>query len=310
MGLRQLLAALVAVAVTACGCGDTTTGSAATPVPSVSTVKPSKRSHIAVVVMENKEYSDVIGSRSGRYATRLARSYAVVPRFYAIAHPSLPNYLALTGGSTSGIDSDCTGCHVGATNLVDQLEGAGFSWGAYMDGMPRACFKGTGAGQYAKKHDPFMYYDDIRQNSARCAHVVPGGRLGTDLRNGTLPTFAWITPGLCEDTHDCSLSTGDRYLRQLVPALLRGLGPHGVLFVTWDEGNSDHGCCGGAASGGRIATIVAGPDVRRGASVGGTYDHYSTLRTIEDILGLPPLGEAGSSRPLDAAFKTLPQIRP
>jgi acid phosphatase len=207
---------------------------------------------------------------------------------YAISHPSLPNYLALTGGSTFGIDSDCSDCTVGATSIVDELERAHLSWRAYMEDLPAACFTGSSAGGYAKKHDPFAYYTRITTSQGRCANIVPLTRLYSDERNATLPRFIWITPNLCHDMHDCSVSTGDRFLSTLVPGLLRSLGKGGLLFLTWDEGSSDAGCCR-LASGGHIVTIIAGPEARAGARLAKPTDHYSVLQTIEDVLGLERL---------------------
>jgi membrane protein DedA with SNARE-associated domain len=266
-------------------------------------------SHVVVIVMENKSYGQVIGSRGAPYTNRLARRYGLATASYGIRHPSLPNYLALTGGSTFGISSDCTDCHVGARNIADQLEAAQRSWGAYLQGLPRPCFLGAGSGRYAKKHNPLAYYDDIAGNPARCAHLVPASRLDGDLRAGRLPSFAFLSPDLCNSTHDCGVGTGDRYLARVVPRVLRGLGPHGFLVLTYDEGESSGGCCQ-YASGGRIVTIVAGPDVKRGARLRTPVDHYGTLRTIEDAFGLPPLGRAacgcsGSLRPL---FRRAPHI--
>jgi phospholipase C len=248
---------------------------------------------VFVIVMENKEYGDVIGSASSPYVTALARRYASATGFFGVRHPSLPNYFALTAGTTFGVDSDCTDCQQSGPSIVDQLEAAGVSWKAYMGGMPSACFKGAFSGQYAKKHDPFMYYRGVADQPARCAKVVPEAELAGDLRAGRLPTFAFLSPGQCDDTHDCPLSQGDRYLLRTVPPILSALGPRGYLVLTWDEGTSDRGCCGGLANGGQIPTVIAGPGVRRGASLAGPYTHYSTLRLIEDSLGLPRLANAG-----------------
>ena len=248
--------------------------------------------HVAIVVLENTEYGDVIGSRDAPYLNGLARRYALATHYYAIRHPSLPNYLALLGGSTFGIDSDCDSCHVPATNLVDQLEQAGKTWRAYMEGAPSACFGAARAGEYTRHHDPFLYFDDVAANPTRCANVVPLTELAADIRAGTLPAFVWITPDECHDMHDCRVRDGDRFLASLVPPLLRALGPRGVLFVTWDEGTSDRGCCR-LASGGHVATIAAGALARRGVRSAVPYDHYSLLRTIEDIWRLPRLRAAG-----------------
>lgn len=244
-----------------------------------------------MIVMENAEYEEVIGSSAAPYLNRLARTYALATQSYAITHPSLPNYLALTGGSTHGISSDCTACSVSAQNIVDQLERRGISWKAYLEDVPAPCFRGAGAGGYAKKHNPFIYYDDISRSPARCGRLVGFGQLAADLRAGRLPTFAWITPNLCDDGHDCGVSAADRFLSHTVPPLLRELGPLGVLLITWDEGVSDRGCCG-AAHGGRVATVLAGPGVVRGARERRPVDHYGVLATIDGELGLPPLGAA------------------
>jgi hypothetical protein len=162
-----------------------------------------------------------------------------------------------------------------------------------MEGLPGACSNVGSAGQYAKKHDPFMYYDDVRGNPARCANVVPGSQLASDLRSG-LPSFVWITPGLCNDMHDCSVRTGDRYLSKLVPTLLPQLGPRGALFVLWDEGSSNNGCCR-LARGGRIPAVFAGPAVRRGVRIRTAVDHYSVLRAFEDAFGAAHMRGAGCS---------------
>jgi phosphatidylinositol-3-phosphatase len=276
---------LALLALSACG------GSASKALPIQTRPSPVARPaagaspHVAVIVMENHEYGDIIGSNSAPYINSLARRYALVTGMYAITHPSLPNYLTLTGGSTFGVDSDCTDCKTSSTSIVDQLDAARLSWRAYMEDLPSPCFKGAGAGGYAKKHDPFAYYTRISASPARCANIVPLTRLTGDERRGSLPRFVWISPNLCHDMHDCSVSTGDRFLAGLVPPLLSALGPHGLLFLTWDEGSSDAGCCR-LASGGHIVTIVAGAGARHGARLSGPTDHYSVLQTIEDLLRL------------------------
>ena len=243
---------------------------------------------VVVVVLENKACADVIGSSEAPYLNRLARRYAFASRYYALTHPSLPNYLGLTGGSTFGVSSDCTDCPVRGRNLVDQLERAHVSWKAYMEGMPRPCFRGAESGLYVKRHDPFLYYVDVASSPSRCRRVVPLTQLSVDIARHALPRFVWITPDLCHDMHSCPVGDGDRFLARLVPMLLHAVGPHGAVFLTWDEGDDRAGCCRDAA-GGNVATIVAGPAARPGSRPGLAYDHYSLLRTFEEALGLPRL---------------------
>jgi hypothetical protein len=283
-----LVIALSAAVLSACGSSATLAGHVQRAPSPVIRTPGGGPAHIAVVVMENEEYGDIIGSRATPYINRLARRYATARSMYATTHPSLPNYLALTSGSTFGTHTDCTDCSVGATSLVDQFEPAGITWKAYMEDLPRPCFGGAGAGGYAKKHDPFMYYRRVAGRRSRCARVVPLTSLAADERARTLPRFIWITPNLCHDMHDCSPAVGDRFLSRLLGPLLASLGTHGIVFLTWDEGSSDDGCCR-LASGGHIATIVAGPGARRGARLGTPSDHYSILQAIEDLLKVPRL---------------------
>jgi hypothetical protein len=244
-----------------------------------------------VIVMENEEFGDIVGSHSAPYINALARRYALANSAYAISHPSLPNYLALTGGSTFGITSDCTGCSVPGSGLAGQLASRHVSWKAYMEDLPHPCFTGSGSNGYAKKHDPFMYFRALVSNPAQCARVVPLTALRSDERARALPRFVWITPNLCHDMHDCDTATGDRFLKGLIPSLLAALGRNGLLILTWDESSSDNGCCR-LASGGHVATILAGPAARLGARLQKPVDHYSVLQLIEDLFGLPRRGGA------------------
>src|SRR5919199_1717751 len=242
---------------------------------------------VAVVVMENKSCAEVVGRPDAPYETALARRYAFASRYFSLRKPSLPNYLGLTGGSTFGITTDCDDCSVAGTNLVDQLERVGISWKAYMEGMPKPCFTGVASGRYVKRHNPFAYYENVVSDPRRCGRVVPLDELAQDIRNRTLPRFVWISPDVCNDTHSCSIRTGDGFLSRLVPPLLRALGRRGALFLVWDEGGELPG--GNRAVRQNVALIVAGGAARRAARSGLSYDHYSLLRTIEDALGLPRL---------------------
>jgi hypothetical protein len=291
--IRRLLlfAGLVVVAaalLTACGTSSTRHGTVQTTMSPTAALTGGPPAHIAVIVMENEEYGSIIGSRQTPFINGLAGRYALAKSMYATSHPSVPNYLALTGGSTFGISSDCTGCSVHGASLADQLAGAHLSWKAYMENLPRPCYGGAGAGEYAKRHDPFMYYIPLRAISAQCDRIVPLTQLAADERAHALPRFIWITPNLCHDMHDCSTATGDTFLSRLVPPLLGALGSHGLLFIVWDEGTTNDGCCRMAA-GGHIAMIVAGPGARAHARTTTPTDQYSILQTVEDLLGLKRL---------------------
>jgi hypothetical protein len=259
---------------------------------------------VAVIVMENHEFGSIIGSAEAPFLNDLAGRSALLRNYVALAHPSLPNYLALLGGSTFGITSDCTDCTVDAPNLVDQLSSAGLGWRAYMEDMPSPCFTDASAGGYVVRHDPFLYFDDIRSDPQRCANVVPYSELPADAAAGRLPPFVWISPNLCHDMHDCSVAAGDAWLAQAVPGVMPSLAPNGVLIVVWDEGTSDAGCCGATIGGGHVAAIVAGPGARSGATIDTPANHFSMLALIETKLGFPLLAGAKTAPSIDEALRS------
>jgi hypothetical protein len=256
------------------------------------------RSHVFLIVLENHEYDQVVGNPEAPYLNRLARRGTLATNYYAVAHPSLPNYLVLLGGSTFGITSNCTECSARGSSLALQLSRAGISWRAYMGGMPRPCFRGVEAGSYVKRHNPFLYFPSIASDRRRCRQVVPASRLDADLRRRSLPAFGWLTPDLCNDGHDCGIAATDAYLAHLVPRIMRQLGPRGALIVTFDEGTSDAGCCGSFADhgGGRVMTVIARPGRQQGSRISAAFDHYSLLAGIERHFGLPRLRAARQAR--------------
>jgi len=280
---------------------------AATPLPTPTPIGSGTLpnfSHVFLIVMENEESTGIMGNSVAVYINALAGGHGLATEYFAVSHPSLPNYLALTAGSTFGIASDCTGCYVNATNIADQVESSGRSWKAYMESMPSTCYAGD-AYPYMQKHNPFIYYNDIRTNAARCAeHVVPFTQLSTDLTNGTVPNLAWITPNMCNDMHDCSIATGDAWLAKVVPGILASSAylNGGALFITWDEGSSGAGCCGNAA-GGQVATLVIASNGVAGVRSTISETHYSLLRTIEDAWGLSPLGQASNAAAMREYFR-------
>lgn len=307
--VRPVLLTLTVVAsLVSCGGSQPSNGPAARHQrPIVAPGRDASRSHVAVIVMENKEKGEVLGSPSAPYLTRLAKRYGVATQAHGIRHPSLPNYIALISGSTQGITDDCTSCQANAPNLADQLEVAHRGWGAYLEGLPAPCARPAFAGRFAKKHDPFAYDEAIARSRSRCRRRLPLSQLARDVSADRLPAFVYIAPDLCNDTHDCPVATGDRFLARLVPGLLPALGPHGFLIVTYDEGTTSSGCCGGSV-GGRIPTVVAGPDIRRHGRMGEPVDEYGMLRTLEDAFGLAHLGQARLARhgSLNPLFRRAP----
>lgn len=267
----------------------------ATPLPLVPNFE-----HIVFVVFENKEFGLIYGNSKMPYFNQLAKSYTLLTQHYAVTHPSLPNYLAMIGGDTFGIDFDCTSCFVDAVSLPDLIEASGRAWKAYQEDMPSPCFSGTESGNYAMKHNPFIYFKPIRLDKERCARSdVPFTQLSADLAAGTLPNFIFITPNLCNDAHDCPISVTDDWLKNLMGQLTPALDAEGkpyLIVLTWDEGQGNHSCCGlPPAAGGRIATILVSPQVKTGFQDDTPYSHYSLLKTIETAWQLSLLGHSADA---------------
>ena len=180
--------------------------------------------HVVVVVFENHEMNDVLGTSDAPTFNALAHRYASIDNYFAITHPSLPNYLALVSGSTQGITDDCTDCTAPGRSLADTLEAARKSWKTYAEGLPSPGFAGATSGRYAKKHNPFMYFPSVASNPARLSRVVAFPQFAADVRARRLPTFSLVVPDLCNDMHDCSVAIGDTWLKQQIVPLLGSAG--------------------------------------------------------------------------------------
>lgn len=245
--------------------------------------------HVVTILMENHGFSSIIGaSGSAPYIneTLLPRG-ALATNYSAVAHPSLPNYLALTSGNSFGV-GDCwpSACPIGANYLGDTLTQHGKSWKAYMESMPTVCDL-SDAYPYVVRHNPWVYYNDLRGNSSQCqAHDVPFTQLATDLRSASsTPAYVWITPNVSHDMHDGTIAAGDAWLALHVPVILNSPAftqQRSLLAITWDEDD-------GNATSNRVATIFVGAGVKAGYSSNVSYTHYSLLKTIETAWGLPPL---------------------
>lgn len=269
---------------------------------------PAPFSHVFVIVLENHSLRDVIGNPNLPALNRLAREGALAANYTGVAHPSLPNYVALIAGSTFGSRGDNPRQKFAGDNLALQLEAAHKTWRGYMQGLPSPGSNKDFAGQYAKKHDPFMLFPAIADDPERAANVVPIAQLGADLKNGKAPDFALIVPDLCHDLHGgpgCPRGaalekTGDDFVRDLAEQITRSTAwdERAALVVTFDEGE------GGDAEGGggRIATVVLTKNGPRGVVSDAPYNHYSLLRALEDNWNLPLLGEAKQAKPMTDLF--------
>ena len=258
-------------------------------------------SYIIFIVFENKEYTSVIGNRYMPNYNRLASEYTLLNQHYAIMHPSLPNYIAMIAGDTFRINTNYPKEVIVAPSLPDFIEASGRSWKTYQDNMPQPCGLQDTL-KYVQKHNPFVFFNSIRNDARRCEeHVVPLTELKTDIKQDRLPNFVFITPDLCNSAHDsytnpenCGVQVADAWLNRQVEELMayQPVAQNGVIIVTWDEGQGDHGCCGLGTGGGRVPTLLISSKVKKGFVDETPYTHYSLLKTVSEAWVLPALGHA------------------
>jgi hypothetical protein len=251
---------------------------------------PAQYDHVIWIWMENHQATQVIGSASAPYETLLASQCGTASDYESVGSPSLPNYIGATSGSNQGITDDAPPSSHPLTvdNLFRQVRAKGLSERSYQEAMPSACAQAS-SGRYAVKHNPAPYYTGGSDGAACQADDVPlgtvsSGALRSDLDAGTLPAFAFVTPDLCNDTHDCPVATGDAWLQQWVPQILAKAGPKTAVFIVWDEPTP-------------MPFIAIAPTVPHGAVVSPRVDHFALLRTTEEMLGITPYLGAASNAP-------------
>lgn len=236
---------------------------------------------VMVVVLENE---DATRADQQPFLAELAARGASLRNYHALTHPSQPNYIALVGGSTYGVDHDGL-VTIPAPHLGDLLDARGLSWKVYAENYPGGCFLGATFGPYARKHVPFLDFANVQSDPERCARiVVEAGQLDDDVRNETLPRFSLYVPNLKNDGHDTGVAFADTWLRKrFEPLLADERFRTGMLFiVVFDEGRP--------SGPNQVYCSLSGAGVRPGAVSDQPYDHYSLLRTIEEIFAAGTLG--------------------
>jgi hypothetical protein len=282
------------------------------PTPPVSTVGP--LDHVFMVYMENHGVTDIVGSRNAPYLNSLINAYGSAAHYYALTHPSDPNYYPILGGSDFGVNYNCAANCFDQPNLADTIEGAGKTWAAYQDG----------GGGYSTPTDrtPFLAFSDIYNDPARvAAHIFDLSQMGSDLSStATAPNFAWFSAdedtnmegpidnlgGILQfafsqlTTHQYNVKAGDQYLQQTLPVIFNSAvwqdpTQTSAIFLTFDEDYNNLSWGIGNQGNHVVMVVIPSPGAVAAGMRGGAftandyYNHYSLQRTIEDSLGLPPL---------------------
>lgn len=239
--------------------------------------------HVVVAIFENKGYDTVMGNSNAPYLNGLAAQGANMTDSHGVAHPSQPNYLALFSGSTQGVTDDSCPHTFGGDNLGAQLLAAGDTYDSYAEDLPSTGSTVCTSGDYARKHAPWVNFSTVPASTQLTYDAFPSDY-------STLPQVSFVIPNLCDDMHDCSVATGDSWAQANLDGYAQWAKTHNsVLIITFDE---DEG-----TSVNQIPTIIVGQHVTPG-TYGENIDHYTMLRTLEDMYGLPALGTAASRQPI------------
>jgi phosphatidylinositol-3-phosphatase len=317
---RIFVAAALAALLAACSSGHSTshigaptptTHSTTGPTPSAGSLcgfLPSARpDKVLVIWEENHSYGDVIGASDAPTFNAIASSCGSATNYQAVTHPSLPNYLAMTSGGVfarSPYNGDCSAggtCVVNGASVFSQEAQAGHSWASFAESMPAPCDPND-SGPYAVRHNPAVYYRAIA--TACTASDLPmgtpsSGPLSADLRTGTLPTLTTVTPNVDHDMHDGTVAEADAWLGQWLPVITGGPDYRSGrldVVIAWDEGNGS----GNHASSAPLLVLSAA--LPPGSRASAALNDYSVLGAIEEISGLPPLGQVPSAESVTAAF--------
>jgi acid phosphatase len=274
------------------------TGTSAITVPAPSSGGP-RFNHVFIVVEENTDYANVIGSVSMPYLNSLAQQYGVATQYYADTHPSIGNYFMLATGQIV-TNNDSYSSIVSVDNVVRELVAAGKTWKSYAEDLPSVGFTGATSGGYARKHNVFALLSDVANDPRQVTNLVPFTQFATDLANGTLPDYSNIVPNLCNDAHDCPLSTADAWLKNHIDPLIKSaqFQRDGLLLILFDEAGGDpsHG-------GGRVAWIAVSGKSKPGYQSTSLYQHASTLRLSLKVLGVTAYpSSAATARDMDEFF--------
>src|SRR5258708_1062214 len=242
--------------------------------------------HVFIIMMENIGSQGLIGNPHGAWINPAAATNGLATNYFGVSHPSQPNYIAATSGSTNGVadDNDTT---INVPNIVDQLEANGKTWKAYMQSLAlcndnllaHAC----GNQLYERKHDPFVSYADVQSNPARMANIVDFSQFSSDLASNNVPDYVWISPDQCNDMHGragpsgdpCNfgnvqglIATGDAFLSSTVSAIMNSHAWTGtsVIFITCAESDftgsgpfgfgDTSGCCDANPGGSHVVTFT------------------------------------------------------
>ena len=301
---------------------------------------PATLTHVMFIVFENKSYNTIVGSKTAPYMTKtLLPGCGLAANYHNYSHPSASNYMALTLGTVQGkaTSADCqpSGCPQPQDSIFAQLGNSALSWREYAEAMPSNCYKknydnttyvnadGSTGEYYYVRHAPPAYYTSAPVPQECSTWDVPLGTSSSgnflnalSPTSDGLPAFSFVTPGGCDDMHDCPVKVGDDWLKEWIPIIQQSAAYQSgqlAVFITSDEGTGSDKTNGetcwdtahsdsAAYPSCHVATIVISPYTTPGTVSADYFNHLSLLGTAEDLLGLPRLPTTQGYTGLESDF--------
>ncbi|KAF9895412.1 hypothetical protein FE257_000318 [Aspergillus nanangensis] len=259
----------------------------------VSNVKGLAFDRFFQVWLENIDYEDAEADENYQW---LASQGITLTNFYAVTHPSEPNYCAAAGGDTFGMDNDdFNRVPANVSTIVDLLDTKQIAWGEYQEHLPYPGYQGfnysnqeTFANDYVRKHNPLILYDSVTEDATRLRQIKNFTSFYDDLKDEKLPQWAFITPNMTNDAHDTDITFAAEWERNWMTPLLSNeyFMKDTLVLLTFDEDKT-------YPKGNRIFSILLGgaiPDDLKGTEDDTFYTHYSIIASMSANWGLPSLG--------------------
>ena len=259
--------------------------------------------HVILIIEENHSYSTVVDQGRMSWLKALGDKYGIATNYFSDEKGSLLDYLWLSSGSNEskfGCGGNQCSHAITDNNIFRQLNKAGMSWNVYADSLPKFGFMGMFAGNYAKRHNPAVWYSDVMKSRDQQQNVVPFTQFPVDVAAHNLPDYSIIIPNLKDDAHNGTPEAADQWLKTKIAPLLHSnyfhAGENTVMFITFDNGDNDEQ--------GQVFTAVVGQSVIPGVKVNTPFKHENTLRTIMQLLGLRNYpGASATAAPMNEFFK-------
>lgn len=244
-------------------------------------------SKVIFIVFENTNYSEAMRQP---FFKELAKTGTNFNNLAAIGHPSQPNYIALTSGSTNGVTQN-NNVNLNVNHIGDLLEQGGLNWKVYLDDYPGNCFTGGSYKAYGRKHNPFISFLNVQKNKQRCQSIVNSSEFYREAKNNSLPSYSFFVPNMNNSGHDTGAAYADKWYRNVYteylnnPELLRDT----LIVTTFDENSG--------ASGNIIYTNFNGGMVRPNLLITEKLNFYSLIKLVEENWGLGSLNKGDSTAP-------------